>query len=311
MRKKISVIGGGNVGATTALFLAEKHLGDVVLTDIVEGMPQGKGLDMLETGPIHGFHGVVKGTNNYADIAGSDVVVITAGLPRKPGMSRSDLLGMNAKIVGEVCGHIKTHAPNAVVIVVSNPLDIMCSVALEKTGFPKERVIGMAGVLDTARMRAFIAEALDVYAGDVVAMDQGGHGDSKEPLKTGTSVSGVPITQLLPDDKIEAIFERTRKGGGEIVALLKTGSAYYAPAASAVEMVESILLDSNRVLPCAALLNGEYGIDGCYVGVPVKLGTQGIKQIYEMKLEEAELKALQSSAGAVKEDLAVLKTLEY
>lgn len=306
MRKKISVIGGGNVGATTALFLAEKHLGDVVLTDIVEGMPQGKGLDQLETGPIHGYHGVIKGTNDYADIAGSDVVVITAGLPRKPGMSRSDLVGTNAKIVGEVSRHIKQHAPNSIIIVVSNPLDVMCYVAMKESGFPAERVIGMAGVLDTSRMRAFFAEALDVHSADVVAMVLGGHGDSMVPLKTGTSVSGIPITQLLPDDKIEAIFERTRKGGGEIVNLLKTGSAFYAPAASAVEMVESIILDSKRVLPCAAWLTGQYGIKDCFVGVPVKLGSKGIEKIYEMQLSADEQAALVKSSEEVKIDMKTL-----
>ncbi len=311
MRKKISVIGGGNVGSTTALFLAEKHLGDVVLTDIVEGMPQGKGLDMYETGPIHGYHSRIQGTNDYKDIAGSDVVVVTAGLPRKPGMSRSDLLGMNARIVGEVSTHIKNHAPDAIVVVVSNPLDIMCSVALEKTGFPKERVIGMAGVLDTTRMRCFIADELDVHAADVVALVLGGHGDSMVPVISTATVSGIPLTQLLPRERIDAIVERTRKGGGEIVALLKTGSAYYAPAASAVEMVESILLDSRRVLPCAALLDGQYGISGCFVGVPVKLGARGIEQIYEVKLADDELKALQASAAAVKEDLDALKGMEY
>ncbi len=311
MRKKISVIGGGNVGATTALFLAEKHLGDVVLVDIVEGMPQGKGLDMLETGPIHGYHGRIEGTNDYKDIAGSDVVVVTAGLPRKPGMSRSDLLGMNAKIVGSAGDNIKQHAPGAIVVVVSNPLDIMCWVALQRTGFAKERVFGMAGVLDTTRMRAFIADALDVHPGDVMAMVLGGHGDSMVPITSTTTVSGIPLDQLLDPGKIDAIVQRTRKGGGEIVALLKTGSAFYAPAAAAVEMVESILLDSKRVMPCAAFLEGPYGISGCYVGVPVKLGTGGIEQIYEMKLSDAEREALKASSEAVKADMKALDSMDY
>jgi malate dehydrogenase len=309
MRRKITVIGGGNVGATTALFLAEKNLGNVVLTDIVEDMPQGKALDMLETGPVHGYHGIITGTNDYADITGSDVVVVTAGLPRKPGMSRSDLLGMNAEIVREVCGNIKEYAPDSIVVIVSNPLDIMCWVAHETTGFDKNRVFGMAGVLDTSRMRAFIAEAADCHAADVTCMVLGGHGDSMVPITSTTSVSGVPLTDLLPQDKIDAIVERTRKGGGEIVKLLKTGSAFYAPAASVVDMVESILLDSKRILPCAALLEGEYGISGCYIGVPVKLGSKGIEQVIEMKLRNDEQAALKESADAVLKDIEALATL--
>jgi malate dehydrogenase len=264
---------------------------------------------MFQTGPLHSYQGSVKGTNDYKDIADSDVVVVTAGLPRKPGMSRSDLLGMNAKIVGEVSEAIKQNAPDAVVVVVSNPLDVMCWVALETTGFPKNRIVGMAGMLDTARMRAFIAEALDVHAGDVVAMVLGGHGDSMVPLKSTTSVAGIPLTQLLPEDKIQAIFARTRKGGGEIVNLLKTGSAYYAPAASAVEMVESILNDSKRVLPCSALLEGQYGISGVYVGVPVKLGKNGIEKIYELDLLPEELEALRTSAAEVKKDIDALAAM--
>ena len=304
MRKKISVIGGGNVGATTALFLAEKHLGDIVLTDIVEGMPQGKGLDMLETGPIHGYHSHVMGTNDYTDIAGSDVVVVTAGLPRKPGMSRSDLLGMNAKIVGSVCSSIKEHAPGAIVIIVSNPLDIMCSVALQKTGFASNKVIGMAGVLDTTRMRTFIAEALDVHAADVVAMVLGGHGDSMVPLKTGTSVSGIPITQLLPDDQIEAIFERTRKGGGEIVQLLKTGSAF-GNVQDMEEQLGAVGVSNEPAAEFAAHQNQSRFAEQC------ELGSNGIEKIYEMELTADELKALQASASAVKEDLKTLASMEY
>jgi malate dehydrogenase len=309
MRRKIAVIGGGNVGATAALFVAEKKLGDVVLTDILEGMPQGKGLDMLHAGPLHGYHGVVKGSNDYADIAGADVVVVTAGLARKPGMSRSDLLGLNAKIVGEVSGHIRDKAPGAVVIVVSNPLDIMCWVALQTTGFEKERVIGMAGVLDSGRMRAFIAEALNVHPADVQALVLGGHGDSMVPVVSTTTVGGIPVTELIEADKLEAIVKRTRVAGGEIVSLLKTGSAYYSPAAAAVEMVEAVLLDSKRVLPCAAFLTGQYGVDGCYMGVPVKLGSGGIEQIYEMKLSQGELEALRASATAVLADMETLKEL--
>jgi malate dehydrogenase len=309
MRKKIAVIGGGNVGATAALFIAEKKLGDVVLTDIVEGMPQGKGLDMLHNGPVRGYHGHVKGTNDYSDICGADVVVVTAGLARKPGMSRSDLLGLNAKIVGEVSMHIREQAPNAVVIVVSNPLDIMCWMALETTGFEPNRVVGMAGVLDSARMRAFIAEALDVHPGDVSALVLGGHGDSMVPVVSTTTVGGIPVTELMPQEQLDAIVKRTRMAGGEIVALLKTGSAYYSPAASAVEMVEAVLLDSKRVLPCAAFLNGQYGVKDCYLGVPVKLGSGGVEKIYEMKLADAELTALQASAKAVQEDIAALKEI--
>ncbi len=309
MRRKITVIGGGNVGATTALFLAEKNLGNVVLTDIVEDMPQGKALDMLETGPLHRYHGIITGTNDYADIAGSDLVIVTAGLPRKPGMSRSDLLEMNAKIVREVCKYIKEYAPDSIVVIVSNPLDIMCWVARETTGFEKHRVFGMAGVLDTSRMRAFIAEAADCHAADVTCMVLGGHGDSMVPITSTTSVSGVPLSDLLSQDRIDAIVERTRKGGGEIVKLLKTGSAFYAPAASVVEMAESILLDGKRVLPCAALLEGEYGISGCYIGVPVKLGSRGIEQVIEMKLSDSELSSLQESATAVRKDIEALAAL--
>ena len=310
MKNKISVIGAGNVGATTALFLAEKRLGEVVMTDIVEGMPQGKGLDMLQTGPVHGYHGRISGSNDIADIAGSRVVVITAGLPRKPGMSRSDLLDANRRIVGGAAEQVRVHAPDSFVVVVSNPLDIMCSVALSKTGFPPERVFGMAGVLDTSRMRAFIAEELDVHPADVIAMVLGGHGDSMVPVVSMTSVGGIPLAELMPAERIEAIVERTRKGGGEIVNLLKTASAYYAPAASTVDMVESILLDSKRVLPCSAYLNGHYGIEGCYIGVPIKIGAGGVEQIYEIGLNEKELAALRESAAAVTADLAELERLE-
>lgn len=305
-RHRIAVIGAGHVGATTALFAAEKKLGDVVVTDIVEGMPQGKGLDMLEAAPLHGYHGAIRGANDYKEIAGADVVVVTAGLPRKPGMSRSDLLGLNAKIVGEVSAKIKQYAPEAIVIVVSNPLDVMCWVALQKTGFDSQRVFGMAGVLDTTRMRCFIAEELQVHPADVQAMVMGGHGDSMVPLMSHASVSGVPVADLIEPARIDAIVERTRKGGGEIVNLLKTGSAYYAPAAAVVEMVEAILLDSKRVLPCATLLNGQYGIEGCYVGVPVKLGRSGVEKIYELKLQDAELDALRTSSQAVLTDMAEL-----
>lgn len=311
MPNKITVVGGGNVGASAMLYLAEKHLGDIVLLDILEGMPAGKALDLYEAAGVRNYGNTIVGSNDFSQMAGSDVVIITAGLPRKPGMSRSDLLGTNAKIMKSVCTEVKTHAPDAIVIVVSNPLDIMCSVAQETTGFPKERVIGMAGVLDTSRMRSFIAMELGVHPLDVTAMVLGGHGDSMVPMTRFATVSGVPVTQLIPEDRLEAIVERTRKGGGEIVALLKTGSAFYAPAASAVDMCESILNDWGRILPCAAYLDGQYGISGCYMGVPVKLNRGGLDKIIEMDLNDEELKALQASAAAVQEDLKTLATLDY
>lgn len=301
MRKKITVIGGGFVGEHVAMGCATQELGDVVLLDILEGPPQGKGLDLFEASPVLGFDAMVQGTNSYDDTAGSAVVVITAGVARKPGMSRDDLLNINTGIVKQCAEKVKASSPDAIVILVSNPLDVMAYVAKVVTGFPKERVMGMAGVLDTARYRAFIAMELSVSVESVTALVLGGHGDSMVPLPRLTMVGGVPLTELLPADKIEALVKRTAGGGAEIVSLLKTGSAYYAPAASTVEMVDSILKDKKKILPCAAYLEGEYGISGCFVGVPVKLGSRGVETIYEVKLQAHESDALVASASAVKE----------
>jgi malate dehydrogenase len=306
MRKKITVIGGGHVGEHVAMGCAMKQLGDVVLVDIVEGMPQGKSLDLFEASPVLGFDSITRGANGYDETASSDVVVITAGIARKPGMSRDDLQNTNADIVGKCAKEIKKSSPNAIVIVVSNPLDVMAYVAMKVTGFPKSRVLGMAGILDTARYRSFIAMELQVSVESVSAIVLGGHGDSMVPLPRLTTVGGIPLTELVPKDKIEAIVKRTASGGAEIVNLLKTGSAYYAPAASSVEMVESIVLDKKKVLPCAAYLEGEYGISGSFVGVPVKLGESGIEKIYEIELLDAEKKALQVSAADVKANQAKL-----
>jgi malate dehydrogenase len=308
MVNKITVVGAGNVGATTAQRVAEKELaGTVVVVDVVEGIPQGKGLDQWQSAPIEGFDSRIVGTNGYDETADSDIVIITAGIARKPGMSRDDLLNTNAGIVKQVSEQVKKTSPKAIVIVVSNPLDVMCYVAKEVTGFPRERVLGMAGVLDTARYRGFLAEALDVSVRDIQAMVLGGHGDTMVPLISYTSVSGIPVTQLMDRAKLDAIVDRTRNGGAEIVKYLKTGSAYYAPSAAAVEMTESILKDKKKVLPCAALLEGEYGIKGLFVGVPVKLGAKGIEKIYEIKLNADEKAALAKSAGAVQELVDVLK----
>lgn len=309
MRKKVTVVGGGNVGATTILYLAEKHIADLVMVDVVAGLPQGKSLDLIQSAALRRYEVTLTGSNDYEPIKGSDVVVITAGLPRKPGMSRSDLLGMNAKIVGSVAEQVKRYAPNATVVVVSNPLDVMCQVAMRVTGFESRRIIGMAGVLDTCRFRYFIAEELGMLPSDVSAMVLGGHGDSMVPLPRYTTVSGVPVTELIPAEKLDAMVDRARKGGGEIVALLKTGSAFYAPAASAAEMVEAILTDSKRVLPCAVHLSGQYGIKDVFVGVPVKLGKDGVEQIYELKLDAADLKGLRDSAEAVRADVKALDQL--
>ncbi|HBL15526.1 MAG: malate dehydrogenase [Elusimicrobia bacterium GWA2_69_24] len=302
-RKKITVVGAGNVGASAAQRLAERELGDVVLVDIPEtkGMPAGKSLDLFESTPIYGKDVRLVGATEYGATAGSDIVIITAGKPRTPGMSRDDLLNTNAKIVRDVCENVKKHSPDAILIIVSNPLDAMCTVAMKTTGFPAHRVIGMAGILDSARMRSFIAEALDVSVECVHAMVLGGHGDTMVPMPRFSTVSGIPITELLPKEKIQAINDRTRSGGAEIVKLLEKGSAYYAPAAAAVEMVEAILKDKKKVLPCAAYLSGEYGVSGIFVGVPVKLGSKGIEAILELKLSPEESAALQKSAGAVKE----------
>ena len=301
MRNKITVIGAGHVGESVAFNCARMGLGDVVLVDVVEGMPQGKALDMFESSPVEGFDANITGTNFYSDTEGSDIVVMTAGLPRKPGMSRDDLLYKNLEIVEDCIGHVASGSPNAIVIMVTNPLDAMCEVARRVTGFPRERVIGMAGILDSARMRSFIALELGVSVKDTHAFVLGGHGDTMVPLARFSTVAGIPITNLMPEDRVEAIIERTRKGGGEIVALLKTGSAYYAPALAVAEMVDAILNDRHKILPCAAFLQGEYGINDLYVGVPIQLGRKGMEKIVEIDLSEEENEALQKSAAAVKE----------
>lgn len=304
MLNTITVVGAGNVGATTAQRLAEKALARrIVLVDVVDGIPQGKGLDQWESAPIEGFDSRVIGSNDYAPAAGSELVVVTAGIARKPGMSRDDLVRTNADIVKQVSQELRRHCPDAIVVMVSNPLDVMCWVAREVTGFPRERVVGMAGVLDTARYRAFLAEALDVSVEDIQAMVMGGHGDTMVPLVSYTTVSGIPVGQLIDQERLAAIVERTRKGGAEIVAYLKTGSAYYAPSAAAVQMVEAIVHDKNRILPCAVWLEGEYGLSGLFCGVPCKLGRQGVEQIIEVELTAAERTALATSAAAVKETM--------
>ena len=305
-RKKITVVGAGNVGATTAHWLVSKELGDVVLVDIVEGMPQGKAPDLAQAGPIEGYDSRLIGTNGYKETANSDIVVITSGIARKPGMSRDDLLNTNAGIVGSVTDEIARTSPNAIIIVVSNPLDAMAQVAFKRSGFPKNRVIGMAGVLDSARMRTFLAEALNVSVENVTAFVLGGHGDTMVPLPRYSTCAGIPVTELLPKDVLDKIVARTAGGGAEIVSLLKTGSAYYAPSAAAVEMVESILLDKKKILPCAVLLEGEYGINGLFVGVPVKLGSNGIEEIIQINLTADERAALQKSAAAVQELITIL-----
>lgn len=298
-RKKVTVVGAGFVGATTAQRIVEKQLADVVLIDVVEGMPQGKALDMMQSAAVEGFDTEITGTNNYADTAGSDVIVITAGIARKPGMSRDDLLTTNASIVGGIIEQIVPHSPNAVVIVVTNPLDVMTYLAWKKSGIDPKRVIGMAGVLDSARYACFIAQELNCSIKDVRAMVLGGHGDSMVPVPDYSTVNGVPITQLISAERIEAINTRTRNGGAEIVALLKTGSAYYAPASSVTAMVEAVLLNSNRILPVCAYLTGEYGVDDFYCGVPAALGTTGVQKIIEIKLNDEAKQALQRSASDV------------
>ena len=305
-RKKITVVGAGNVGATTAHWLVSKELGDVVLVDIIEGMPQGKALDLAEAGPVEGYDSRLIGTNGYRETANSDIVVITSGIARKPGMSRDDLLNTNAGIVSSVTSEVVRHSPNTILIIVSNPLDAMCQVAFKKSGLPKNRVIGMAGILDSARMRTFLAEALNVSVENVTAFVLGGHGDTMVPLPRYSTCAGIPITELLAKDVVDKIVDRTRNGGAEIVSLLKTGSAYYAPSAAAVEMVEAILLDKKKILPCAAYLEGEYGINGLFVGVPVKLGASGIEEIIQINLTTEERAALQKSAAAVQELVNVL-----
>lgn len=305
---KVTVIGAGNIGGTTALHLAMRNIADVVLVDIVEGLPQGKALDVLESGPILRFDSNVIGTNDYEDTAGSDVVVITSGKPRQPGMSRTDLLNDNQEIVGSVTEQVVENSPNAIIIVVANPLDAMCHVALETSGFPRERVIGMAGILDTARYRTFIAEKVGASVRDVFALVLGGHGDTMVPLPSMATVSGVPITQMLSQDEVDAIVQRTRQGGGEIVELLGSGSAFYAPAAAIVEMVDAILMDQKRILPCAAYLQGEYGLNDLFVGVPVKLGAGGIEDVIELDLSDDEREQLEYSANDVREMVEVLNS---
>jgi malate dehydrogenase len=306
MRRKVTVIGAGNVGATTAQRIAEAGLADVVLVDIVEGLPQGKGLDLAEAAPVVGHDARITGTNDYADTAGSDVIVVTSGLARQPGMSRDDLMAKNAGIVRAVVESSVKHSPDAILIVVTNPLDAMCHVAMQASGFPRERVIGMAGVLDSARFRTFIAMELGVSVADTHAFVLGGHGDTMVPLPRYSTVAGIPITELMSAERVQALVDRTANGGAEIVALLKTGSAYYAPAASTFEMVDAILNDRKRVLPCATHLQGEYGVDGLFVGVPVVLGAAGMERVIEIKLSAEEQAAFDKSAGAVKELVAKL-----
>ena len=305
-RKKITVVGAGNVGATTAQRLVDKELGDVVMIDIIEGLPQGKSLDLSQAAPIEGYDSRLVGSNGYKESADSDIVVITSGLPRKPGMSRDDLLRTNAGIVGSVTAEVMKYSRNPILIIVSNPLDAMCHVAMKQSGLPKERVIGMAGVLDSARMRYFIADSLNVSVENVTAFVLGGHGDTMVPLPRYSTVAGIPLPDLLPKDKIDQIVDRTRNGGAEIVSLLKTGSAYYAPSAAVVEMVEAILKDKKKILPCAAYLEGEYGINRLFVGVPAKLGERGIEEIIQINMTTDERTALQRSAAAVQELVDVL-----
>ncbi len=308
MMNKITVVGAGNVGATAAQRLAEKELArTVVLVDVIEGVPQGKALDQWESAPIEGFDTRIVGANDYGPAAGSEIVVVTAGIARKPGMGRDDLVRTNADIVKQVSQQIKQHCPDAIVVVVSNPLDVMCWVTKQVTGFPRERVLGMAGALDTARYRAFLADALDASVEDIQAMVLGGHGDTMVPLTSYTTVSGIPVAQLLDQATLDKIVQRTRNGGAEIVAFLKTGSAYYAPSAAVTQMVAAIVHDKKRILPCAAWLEGEYGLSGMFCGVPCKLGRKGLEKILEVRLSPDEQAALKKSAEAVKETMAAVK----
>ncbi len=306
MRKKVTIVGAGNVGATAAHWIAAKELADVVLLDVADGIPQGKALDLLQAMPIEKRDVSIVGTNDYADTANSDIVVITAGIPRKPGMSRDDLLNTNSRIMNDVVTKVIAESPESILIIVSNPLDAMAQAAFKKSGFPRERVIGMAGVLDSARFRTFIAAELEVSVENVTAFVLGGHGDTMVPLSRYSTMAGIPITELIEPAKLKEIESRTANGGAEIVKHLKTGSAYYAPSAAAVEMVEAILKDKKKILPCAAYLTGEYGINGLYVGVPCKLGAKGLEKIIEIKLTEEEQAALQKSADAVKELCTVI-----
>ena len=307
MRKKISVIGAGHVGEVTAFKIAEKELGDVVLLDIIEDMPIGKGLDMLQGGPVGRYDSSVIGSNAYEDTANSDIVVITAGIPRKPGMSRDELVGTNFGIVKSVTEKVVEQSPNALLLVVSNPLDAMAYTAFKVSGFPKNRVFGMAGILDTTRFRAFISMELKVSVENIQALVLGGHGDTMVPIARYTTVSGIPLSHFIPQDRIEAIIERTRKGGGEIVKYLKTGSAYYAPSLAVTEMVESVVRDKKKILPCAAYLEGEYGINDLYFGVPIKLGTKGVEEIIEIDLTDEEKEAIKNSEAAVRAVVDLLK----
>jgi malate dehydrogenase len=307
MRKKVTVVGAGNVGANCALRIAGKELADVVLVDVIEGVPQGKGLDILQSGPVEGYDVNIVGANDYGPTANSDIVVITAGFPRKPGMSRDDLLLANYEVVKSATEQAVKHSPNSILILVTNPLDAMCWTAFQIAKFSKNRVIGMAGILDTARFRTFIAQELDVSVENVTAMVLGGHGDTMVPMARLASVSGIPLGELLDQAAIDRLVQRARDGGAEIVKYLKTGSAYYAPSAAATEMVESILKDKKKILPCAAYLEGEYGIRDLFVGVPVKLGSRGIEKIFQIKLDQSEQAALQKSAAAVKELIDVIK----
>ncbi len=306
MRKKVSVIGAGNVGAAVAQYLAEDNVCDITIFDVVEGLPQGKALDLLQAGPVRGYDVSIRGTNDFSELKGSDIVVHTAGLARKPGMSREDLLTKNAEIIGSVAKSVKEHANHAMIIMVANPLDLMTFHAYKITGFPANRVFGQAGILDSIRFRTFVGLELGVAQTETEAMVLGGHGDTMVPLPRYTTVAGVPITELMPKERIDALSKRTVDGGAEIVALLKTGSAYYAPAAASVEMVKSVLYDTKKVFPCSAYLTGQYGIKDIYIGVPVVLGAGGIEKIYELKLEAAELAALQKSAATYKDHLKVL-----
>lgn len=310
-RKRITVVGAGFVGSTCAHWAAAKELGDVMLLDINEGAAKGKALDLFEASPVEGFDSRVIGTSDYKECANSDVVIITAGLPRKPGMSRDDLLATNAKIMKTVCEGVREYSPNAVVIVVSNPLDAMAFVAKETLGFPKERVIGMAGVLDSARFRSFVAEETGVSVKDIHAFVLGGHGDTMVPMPRHCSIGGVPMSEMLDQETIDRLVERTRKGGAEIVGLLKTGSAYYAPSASAVQMAEAILKDQHRILPACAFLEGEYGVEGLFLGVPCRLGGNGLEKVIELELNDTEKAGLENSLNAVKELVAALKNIEY
>lgn len=307
MRKKITVIGAGHVGEMTAFKIAEKELGDVILLDIIEDMPIGKGLDMLEGGPVGKYDTSIRGTNSYADTANSDIVVITAGIPRKPGMSRDELVGTNFGIVKAVTENVIEYSPNAILLVVSNPLDAMVYTAFKVSGFPKNKVFGMAGILDTTRFRAFISMELNVSVENIQAMVLGGHGDTMVPIARYTTVAGIPLTHFLPQERIDAIIDRTRKGGGEIVKYLKTGSAYYAPSLAVTEMVESVVKDKKKILPCAAYLEGEYGINDLYFGVPIKLGINGVEEIIKLDLTDEEKEAIKNSEAAVRNVIDLLK----